>query len=171
VHNTAAIKNHIFRKKEFISIHSRAENLGNKSAVLKARDQSESYLEIRKLIIKDVVPTLSEDEVTLKAKETRGLIKKDIAHYLKRGEYPKHHLTCLGTNTCDPITGNWAERLLNKSEYQLYADKLPLHFTYLKYNSIENSSLKKSLLACLNIFAKLPIHQVQASFNIVYKNH
>ncbi len=168
VHNTAAVKNHIFRKNEFRSIHNRAENTGNKSEILKARDGSEAYLETRKTIIRTLDPSLDEHQVTLKAAATKGLIKKDIERYLLSDKYPEYHIRCLGTNTCDPFTGNWAERLLSKDEYQLYADPIRLKFTYLKYNSVENSIFKKGLLACLNIFAKLPIHQVQASFNIVY---
>jgi hypothetical protein len=81
----------------------------------KERDSLRAYLGIRKEIISNHAPTLSGDEIERLAKATRGLIESEIRQCVdayvrtktisRRPDHP--------TNTCDPYTGNWAERLMD----------------------------------------------------------
>jgi len=54
------------------------------------------------------------------AKLTRGLIKEDIIEsvtkYIQKGLKPE--MISHPTNTCDPMTGNWAEHLVSIEEYK-----------------------------------------------------
>jgi hypothetical protein len=74
-----------------------------------------SFLEERSNILKNAFPQLNETEVMSLAKETRGLRKEDIeqvAHdYLEKGKI--NYIMDHPTNTCDPYTGSWTERLLD----------------------------------------------------------
>ncbi len=81
----------------------------------KERDCLRAFSKVRATIIGDYVPSLGADEVRELATRTRGLAGRDILKSVKRclatREYPEtiEH----PTNTCDPYTGNWAERLMN----------------------------------------------------------
>jgi hypothetical protein len=80
----------------------------------KERDSLRSYLDIRKDIIANYEPSLSEGIIKELAKATRGLNKDDIEkrinEFKKTGNisYKPDH----PTNTCDPYTGNWCEHLM-----------------------------------------------------------
>ena len=81
----------------------------------KKRDSLKAYIDIRKDIIKQKAPQLDTRTIYELAIKTRGRIKQDIEwhveEFLERGKisYKPDH----PTNTCDPITGNWAEHLMN----------------------------------------------------------
>jgi 2-polyprenyl-3-methyl-5-hydroxy-6-metoxy-1,4-benzoquinol methylase len=81
----------------------------------KERDSLKSYLEIRKDIILTLAPGLPQEEIENLARLTRGLKKEDIEEcvnsYINKGtiNYKIDH----PTNTCDPLTGNWAEHLMD----------------------------------------------------------
>lgn len=117
-----------------------------------------SFLEIRKKIIKAIAPNLQENQLLLLAQKTRGLNKADIEqaviNYVNNKIEPK--VLKHKTNTCDPITGSWTERLLTVKEYReihLRHDK-----NLLVHNGFYNSSEKglKSLLASVfNALIKL----------------
>ena len=84
----------------------------------KERNALMAYKEIRKEIISELRPELQEEIVLQLANATRGLRKDHIEKYIKNyvdGEpivlTPSHP-----TNTCDPLTGNWAERLMDPFE-------------------------------------------------------
>jgi hypothetical protein len=70
---------------------------------------------LRKDIIVNCASSLSEPDIDYLARNSRGLIKLDIEklvkEYLRTGHfgYQINH----PTNTCDPITGNWCEHLLD----------------------------------------------------------
>ena len=81
----------------------------------KERDSLKAFVSIRRDIIAQHAPHLSEKELTRLARATRGLMQQDILRlvdaYLEKGKeipVPDHP-----TNTCDPLTGNWAERLMD----------------------------------------------------------
>ncbi|MFQ5511164.1 MAG: methyltransferase domain-containing protein [Candidatus Krumholzibacteriia bacterium] len=85
----------------------------------KKRDNLRSYLRIREDIARECGGgVLSETETAALARRTRGMIDADIrasvARYIETGELPPpiDH----PTNTCDPYTGNWADRLLDPRE-------------------------------------------------------
>lgn len=84
----------------------------------KKRDSLESYLSLRKKIIRNCASTLNDDEVDRLAAATRGMIDTDIrkavliyAETKIMPRTPDHP-----TNTCDPRTGNWADRLLHPAQ-------------------------------------------------------
>lgn len=81
----------------------------------KERDTLKAYITIRKEIILNHEPSLTKQEAHQLSINTRGLIKEDIKtaveEYVKTGSmsYKLNH----PTNTCDPLTGNWAEHLMD----------------------------------------------------------
>jgi 2-polyprenyl-3-methyl-5-hydroxy-6-metoxy-1,4-benzoquinol methylase len=97
-------------------IHYKAEFVGaKKKKGWKERDSNLPFLELRQKMIAQKFPELAETKIALLAKNTRGLFGDDIlkwvAHQLKTGDYrckEKHP-----TNTCDPLTGNWAEHIID----------------------------------------------------------
>lgn len=83
----------------------------------KERDSVHSFLDIRRNMIRSLEPQLSGEEMEHLARLTRGLNSNDIEasvrEYMEKGEIayrPSHP-----TNTCDPFTGNWSERLMDQS--------------------------------------------------------
>lgn len=168
VHNTAAILNSLLRSREFNEIHRRAEFEGNKKSVIKERDHTASYLEMRRDIITALKPELSKKELAELSNRSRGLAGDDLKRFIIEGSYPTLHESILHSNTCDPLTGNWAERCLSPSDYIKLAKNIDLSFHYPAYNQLETSGIRKAMIIALNIFANLPIHRIQPSFSIVY---
>lgn len=117
-----------------------------------------SFLTIRKKIIQNYNSALSQDKIENLAKLTRGLNKVDIEKAVhnfinfKKLPQPIQH----PTNTCDPITGSFTERLLFVDEYQeIYQTH---HFKLSVKNGFYNNSESgvKALAAnLLNIFIKI----------------
>ncbi len=74
---------------------------------------TKAYIIVRQEIISKHAPSLSDAEVRRLAKATRGLIEPDIKEavdeYLKTANTPQEPTH--PTNTVNPYTGNWAERL------------------------------------------------------------
>jgi 2-polyprenyl-3-methyl-5-hydroxy-6-metoxy-1,4-benzoquinol methylase len=81
----------------------------------KISDSLKSYMNIRKEIIRQISSNLNENELEYLARSTRGLIKSDIENsvndYLLHGNL--NYQITHPTNTCDPISGNWCEHLLD----------------------------------------------------------
>ena len=81
----------------------------------KDRDTLQAYLEVRRNIIFEYAPKLEKTHVEKLARATRGLMKQDIEkcvdEYHRKGSisYQPDH----PTNTCDPLTGNWCEHLMD----------------------------------------------------------
>lgn len=78
-------------------------------------DTVKAFLSVRRDIVRQSGPQLSSAEVEELAVSTRGLRKDDIEKCVKQYEKtkvspvkPSHP-----TNTCDPLTGSWQERLLD----------------------------------------------------------
>ena len=101
---------HSVKKVQFsVENDDREQSFGHKSS-----DSLKSYVNLRKDIILQSTNRLDVAEVDFLSKSTRGLIKSDIeefvTEYLLTGSisYQISH----PTNTCDPITGNWCEHLL-----------------------------------------------------------
>lgn len=80
----------------------------------KERDTLRAFHSVRKEIIENYAPGLSQKEVEVLAKNTRGKIIGDILECVE--EYKKEKSLSVKprhpTNTCDPYTGNWQEQLL-----------------------------------------------------------
>lgn len=83
------------------------------------------YLKIREDIIREKYSFLPEEKVKTLASLTRGMTKEHILiaieNYYSKNVFPQppYHLT----NTCNPLDGNWTERLLSLKEYHtIYRD-------------------------------------------------
>lgn len=81
----------------------------------KERDALSSFYSIRRRMIQQAAPQLDDSGIDTLARKTRGMREDDILpavqKYQSTGEFPpdpEHP-----TNTCDPYTGNWAERLMD----------------------------------------------------------
>lgn len=84
-----------------------------------------SFRKIREIIIKDTLPSIDSTSLQVLVNNTRGLRKDDIVRecktYAQQGlvpPSPRHP-----TNTCDPLTGSWTERILTYDEYKNLYDK------------------------------------------------
>ena len=77
-----------------------------------------SFLSMRRLIIRSAAPELNTENVDKLALITRGL-KEKIYGKPSAGCCMKvrPHTPVHPTNTCNPETGSWTERLLTKEEY------------------------------------------------------
>ncbi len=112
--------NHNFLiRKKLQNFHNKVEFKNRKKEIgYKDRDSLLNYLTIRKNIIKTQNSKLTTKEVNMLSKASRGLIKKDIIALVS--EYDKtrkiSYMPNHPTNTCDPLTGNWAEHLMD-TEY------------------------------------------------------
>jgi 2-polyprenyl-3-methyl-5-hydroxy-6-metoxy-1,4-benzoquinol methylase len=114
----------------------------------KETDTLNAYTSIRKnLIIKNFKNRLEDREVNLLVKITRGLIEKDILKcvddYLMDQSLPERANSKYPSNTCDPYTGNWAERLMDP--YDLIEILERTGFTTQVYMGLHEQYYKLSL--------------------------
>lgn len=98
------------RDQVLVENHAREPIYGHKPT-----DSLNSYVNIRRNIILRHAPHLTGSEIDYLAVSSRGLIESDIksltTEFQKTGQisYKINH----PTNTCDPMTGNWCEHLLD----------------------------------------------------------
>lgn len=130
--------------------------------LLFGNEASKPFQVIRKEIIKEYFPFLSATENDILAIRTRGLNKGDIINatqkYLQDKILPA--LLMHPTNTCDPLSGSWTERLLTINEYQEIYNKAGFNISI--YNGFYNQYYRgvgKSLLlrvanGCVKILGK-----------------
>ncbi|MFA5089201.1 MAG: methyltransferase domain-containing protein [Candidatus Omnitrophota bacterium] len=85
----------------------------------KETESTRSYLAIRKDIIKKFNSSLRPETVDRLAKRTRGLRKDDVEKSVREFvETGKISYRPDRTNTCDPITGNYQEHLMESERLQ-----------------------------------------------------
>jgi len=113
--STANSQNPLIERK-LKKIHKRCEYRDRyKVKGHKKRDSLKNYFDLRKEIIKNYSDFLTEEVIDNIAVITRGLRKQDIEkcvdEYIKSGKI--HYKSDHPTNTCDPITGNWAEHIMS----------------------------------------------------------
>jgi len=106
-------------KRQIIADQIRAEyGLDRKGNVVK----NNPYRSIRKSIIRDIHPKLSDKEITNLSISTRGMnvddIEKAVSKYNTEGVYPENPKH--STNTCNPVTGYWAEHFMNPFELKKF---------------------------------------------------
>lgn len=114
----------------------------------------EAFYKIRKEIICTELKTADEATINQLAKATRGMNKADIitaAQVFKViGKIPKP--LSHPTNTCNPLSSSWTERILPVSEYRSLYESHGMHLKI--YNGFYNeyrSGIKKILNKLLNI--------------------
>lgn len=123
---TASVFENYFKRRSLYQLMYQDEYIGSNALEATSKDEFAGmpYLEIRKKIITNTFPQLEQSAVLSLATATRGLRKEDIIVYvnqylidgiIKPTQQNKH-------NTCDPITGNFTERMMQLKEYkQLYS--------------------------------------------------
>ena len=122
----------------------------------KERDSLKSYFNLRKDIIYNFTESnnLNELEIIGLAFLTKGMVKSDIENsveqYLNTGELPMpdpygifHH------NTCDPLTGNWQEHLIDFNKLQALVEQLGYSFDLKYRGKKENSKTVQVVLSYL----------------------
>ncbi|MBS1749086.1 MAG: hypothetical protein JST63_04235 [Bacteroidetes bacterium] len=152
---TASNEKNWLKKSQLIRIQLKDEWKGN--APSGSNKEEMPFREIRRGIIKDIIGNESIHEIETLVTYTRGLNKYDIEkackNYLIKKELPpplQHP-----TNTCDPITGSWTERLLTYQDYHNLYYKYQFKLSILNgfYNTYQ--SFPKSLfMQLLNYFIK-----------------
>jgi len=149
-----------FISKRLKKLHLKSENIGyEKNARTPDGFLNTSFLQERKNILLARFPEIGETDLSLIAKGTRGLIKERIELlaeiYFKTGEikyFPDHP-----TNTCDPYTGSWTERLIDLNELKDFTRSVNLKIrcvnTYYSYNNNHLINLIKMFLNILIFFS------------------
>lgn len=162
VFTTASNPANPFKVRQLRKLHYRDEYLGGyKRHINSLEDEAEyekPYLEVRREILRGLDPGLNPDKLETMAHQTRGNNFKDIGIALeafkRTGQLPV--ISATGTNTCEPFTGSWSERVLPLSQYQkIYQQagfKLRLKNGF--YNIYEAGFLKKKFGALLNLFQR-----------------
>jgi hypothetical protein len=112
-----------FIKYRLKKLHIESEYKGvEKNIRLNCNYLNTSYLEEREKIIKNEFPFLEYDDIQMLSKNCRGLRKDDILKvvnkYLSTGEvlYKIKH----PTNTCDPYTGSWTEKIIDLNQLKIF---------------------------------------------------
>ncbi|MBS4043756.1 MAG: class I SAM-dependent methyltransferase [Chitinophagaceae bacterium] len=121
---------------------------------LMLKDEVE-FAALRKKIIQEYDSTLDQHQSELLAKATRGLkdsdIKKFVDDFKKTGKLKMININ--KTNTCDPISGNFTERILSLVEYKkiYHLHNVELQVTSGFYNTSGNF-IRQIVLKILNTF-------------------
>lgn len=120
----------------------------------------EPFISMREKIIRRYNAGLSENDIILLARSTRGQNEQDIIQsidqYKLTGKCP---VPASGNNTCNPLNSSWTERILSfKNYYNIYSAagfscKIYAGF-YNDYGRGLNNFVKKLLNTCITIFGK-----------------
>jgi len=114
----------------------------------------EPFIKVREQIIRKHAGDLSVDKINELAAATRGLNEEDILSVLEQYKLsgktpvpPSHP-----TNTCNPLTGSWTERILSLNEYiSLYAaGDFTCKFYAGFYNDLEGNVAERFVKKLLN---------------------
>jgi 2-polyprenyl-3-methyl-5-hydroxy-6-metoxy-1,4-benzoquinol methylase len=150
-------------EKKLRNLHTNFEN-NNRLEVYgrKSTDTIISLLKQRELLIIEIFNELkypyTSDELNYLIKRSRGLIKEDIKkhlnNYIHTGIFD--YTPDDPTNTCDSMTGNWFERLMNpyllKDKFNKVFNNINVNHGYY-YSIISNNKFLPKLL--LNIIMKV----------------
>lgn len=166
VMSTACNPANYFKVKAFKRLQVKDELYGGEPGdnVLFGETAMEPFIEIRKKIIEENSKgLLNTDQINRLAIATRGLRKDDIKKAVEKYFHHKILPVVLPhpTNTCDPMTGSWSERLLGFEEYkQLYSSagfEVKLYDGF--YNEYEGG-VKSTLLFAANRLIPLAGHRL-----------
>jgi 2-polyprenyl-3-methyl-5-hydroxy-6-metoxy-1,4-benzoquinol methylase len=122
-------------------------------------NSSNSGIKIRSEIIRSYFSGLDEKTVYMLAELNRGFTKVEIIQrteeFLRTNMLPTlHHEP---TNTRDPYSGAWVERLVSYNDYKKSAESNSFSFTLLPgfYNTHYSSGLKNIFSSILNLSLKI----------------
>jgi 2-polyprenyl-3-methyl-5-hydroxy-6-metoxy-1,4-benzoquinol methylase len=149
------IKNNYFKK---LQIKDELKGGEPTDFILYGATATPPFIKIRENIIATYAPNLPAEKITLLSKYTRGMHQKDIANAVKNF-IENHQLPTLithPTNTCDPLTGSFTERLLTKSEYATIYNHAGFSVQFINgfYNQY-NPTFKSKLMVMANWLVKI----------------
>jgi hypothetical protein len=132
------------------------------------------FYDVRKIIIEENFKNILQADIEELTKRTRGKNKNDIIleteKYLITKTFPIELED--KTNTCDPITGSWTERVLKIDEYKkVYTQNgFNIRIENGFYNSINNSLMKNIVLKMVNFIINISNYTGKyfAPFIIIY---
>jgi 2-polyprenyl-3-methyl-5-hydroxy-6-metoxy-1,4-benzoquinol methylase len=182
VMSTACNPANYFKTKQFQKLQIKEELEGGSPGdhALFGEAAIEPFIEMRRKIIAayaQLVPSVREDklnksEVNNLAMLTRGLRKDDIEKVVEKYITSKILPVPLShpTNTCDPVTGSWSERLLSFDEYKMIyaAAGFAIEFYDGFYNEYE-ATIKSRLLFFVNRLISLAGFRVSPFITLVGK--
>jgi hypothetical protein len=125
----------------------------------KERDSLMSYYDLRKNIISENRPNINPSDLNHLTRVTRGLIKNDILSVVN--DYFRQDSCVLiepkDTNTCDPLTGNWAEHVMKPEALasQLSSRSIQGRIEPGYWHAGNDSFLKLSIKFFLNCLTKI----------------
>ncbi|MDR1980021.1 MAG: SAM-dependent methyltransferase [Tannerellaceae bacterium] len=114
---------------------------------------SPGYYAQREQFIRTCRPSFSAEMVDRWSRNTRGLIYADIEEAIDRNRLP---VPGDAFNTCDPATGNWAERILPVDAYRrlLAAFRFSLTVDKGHYNVHRRNRFTAFICRCVNLFIR-----------------
>ena len=137
-----------------VELNDRKHYVGHKE-----RDSLASYLTLRKKMILTYRSDLSDFEIELLATNSRGLIKSDIEKLVdsycdtKIMNYTPIH----PTNTCDPVTGNWCEQLIDHKDLvnlaSRYFNCVEIRKGRYSVAGLNGKNLKRHLMNAANVMS------------------
>lgn len=110
-------------------LQRKIETKGFKSVHGKGSDTQEAFFEIRKRALRQAFPEMNATRLELLAGNSRGFIISNFIQDLKgKAETYMPQPIKDPYNTCNPLNGNWAERLNTVEEYREWFQQADLKF-------------------------------------------
>lgn len=161
VHITGANPYNPIIRRRLMALQKRNENEYHAPAVgAKPSDDYRAYKEIRQIWLQEnYAQELSVNEIQQLVLLSRGCNFDDIRvmadDYLKNKQFPVR--TLHPTNTCDPNTGNWSERLLSQEDLQSFCTEFGWQCTYeaFEFNNRQANMIKNFVWHILNRIGKM----------------
>jgi hypothetical protein len=134
----------------------------------KLRDEHRAFFHVRKeWVVKHYGNVYTEKEITEIATNSRGLTFDKLRDLLNNAQIPnppKHP-----SNTCDPHTGNWSERLLTQKDLNNFLSDTNWKTRYktLKYNTYNKSGIKHWIVKITNFLLTLSGHKLKQMAGLI----
>lgn len=143
-----------------VKIHAQYENTGSNTDMDNPTLNTDNCgIKIRTELIRKHFPKLDDQKILQLAIVNRGFVEHQILHrvseFIKTGKLPDPFPE--PTNTCDPYTGAWVERLVPFGDYKIAAESCSFQFELLPgfYNTHYNSPIKNIVSKVLNLILKI----------------
>lgn len=110
----------IVRKLRSLQKRDEWKGLSPEAAALTGELPHESFRAIREKLIRRSMPNASDKIVRMLVDKTRGMDKSSLLTYLEIYQVNKRMPPALTdlTNTCNPLTSSWTERILSLQDYR-----------------------------------------------------